>query len=80
MSKINSIHDAWIKLKIVQETVEACRDMRDDAENEKSEQYWDKCAEFLDSLKSRDYKFLSVKQRNWAKTIIMDLQDEGYGI
>lgn len=70
--------DAWKRLGITQDVVNAAQDVADTSIGKKAE-YWNNCVKFLSELSQRFYKDLSQRQTNWARGIKMDLQQEhGY--
>ena len=68
--------DAWKKLEIDQDLVDDCDANATTAYNENGRKYWEACRNFLNDIKFKNYKDLSVKQRNWVKTIKDGIEDD----
>lgn len=71
---------AWNKVKIKKETVAACEMESENAESEKDERYWNRCANFLTDIKEKDYDELSKVQKEWARNIKLNLKAKGYSV
>lgn len=72
-----SKNNAWKRLGITEKYIDGCMAMANSAVSEKSVEYWNNCAEFLQRIKDFEYTQLSRKQRNWAFSIKEDLAVEG---
>lgn len=71
-------YDAWAKLNITQEVLNAAQDVAATSIGRKAE-YWERAVKFLSDLSTKKYIELSRSQSNWARGIRMDLEHEhGY--
>ena len=69
---------AWKKYEFTDETIDHCKTVVMTEVNERSEKYWENCANFVKSIKYLQMGRLNVKQRNWAMGIRRDLRNKGY--
>ena len=70
--------DAWAKLKISQDVLNAAQDVAAMAISRQAV-YWESAVKFLTELEHKTFFELSRKQHNWARGIRMDLVHEhGY--
>lgn len=70
--------DAWQRLRITQDVINAAQDVAATEIGKKAE-YWEKVVKFLSELSQRKYIDLTSKQITWARSIKMDLElDHSY--
>jgi len=69
---------AWKKYGFTIETIKQCKTVAFGELDEKSQDYWERCASFVESIKYLQVGRLSTKQRNWAFNVKKDLEKEGY--
>lgn len=69
---------AWKHYHFKLQTYYDCLKLHVILPDQKSSQYWKKSATFVKSLEHTYYEDMTVKQRNWAHNIRVELRNRGY--
>lgn len=78
IKRSETLRKSWSVYKFNNQTYYDCLTLSIIIYDDGASDYWKNAADFIKQLEHVDYKEMSVKQRNWAHGLMVELRNRGY--